>query len=448
MDEDVCFGGTSVVHVLLATVLFGFFFAGLFVACETYFVPSLEILGKKMGLSESVQGATLLAVGSSLPELFTASIGLIAFEGANPGPATNVGSALFNTAVIIGGATIVRPLNLSWEGLIRDGLFYALSLILLFVFYTITSPQEIAFWEALSMLALYGTYVYVLSRNNKSDGPEIRRDGVAKSIEFVVLSTTENDPTDQTVSVDASEVNRSRGESTSHDYVVVSGAESVTESAAVTVAIDRKGCIRCVLRAALFVFEAPFKLLFKYTIPAVRTGEDDRGYLVTACLSIVWIGGLTWLVVEIAESTSHCLGIDANLTGVTVLAIGSSLPDMFASIVVAKDGKANMAVSNALGSNIFDILVCLGVPFSLKSITESFANISVGTRNTSEEFVELTLFAIVQLVIVGVMLYVSGKQRGGTPLLSNRHGTLLISLYVSFLVFFSIEDLEFFSTER
>ncbi len=52
-------------------------------------------------MPENVQGATLLAVGSS-PELFTAVLGVIFYPYDNPGPGTNVGSAVFNMCVIIG----------------------------------------------------------------------------------------------------------------------------------------------------------------------------------------------------------------------------------------------------------------------------------------------------------------------------------------------------------
>jgi Ca2+/Na+ antiporter len=53
--------------------------------------------------------------------------------------------------------------------------------------------------------------------------------------------------------------------------------------------------------------------------------------------------------------------------GVTVLAIGTSIPDALGSIFSAKQGYAGMAVSNAIGSNVFDILIGLGVPWLIFS---------------------------------------------------------------------------------
>eukprot|EP00959_Pyramimonas_sp_CCMP1952_P044145 922769-Pyramimonas_sp.AAC.1 len=48
---------------------------------------------------------------------------------------------------------------------------------------------------------------------------------------------------------------------------------------------------------------------------------------------------------------------------VLVLAAGTSIPDMFGSLAVAREGQGDMAVSNAIGSNVFDILLGLGLPW-------------------------------------------------------------------------------------
>eukprot|EP01083_Nonionella_stella_P308871 1091634_1 len=53
-------------------------------------------------MAEDVQGATLLAVGSSSPELLTALLGVIFYPDDNPGPGTNVCSAVFNLCIIVG----------------------------------------------------------------------------------------------------------------------------------------------------------------------------------------------------------------------------------------------------------------------------------------------------------------------------------------------------------
>lgn len=53
--------------------------------------------------------------------------------------------------------------------------------------------------------------------------------------------------------------------------------------------------------------------------------------------------------------------------GLTLLAAGSSVPEIVSSVIVVKQGKGNMAISNSIGSNIFDILICLGMPWLIET---------------------------------------------------------------------------------
>ncbi len=85
-------------------------------------------------------------------------------------------------------------------------------------------------------------------------------------------------------------------------------------------------------------------------------------------LSILMIAFLCWILVESAIGISHILDIPEVVIALTVLAVGTSVPDMVSSVIVAKQGRAGMAVSNAIGSNIFDIFIGLGVPWFIKSL--------------------------------------------------------------------------------
>lgn len=120
--------------------------------------------------------------------------------------------------------------------------------------------------------------------------------------------------------------------------------------------------------------------------------------LMSFIFSIVWLGTLTFIIVDIAEYVMRCQGYDAAWTGLTVLAIGSSLPDCFSSIAVAREGKMDMAISNAFGSNIFDIFFCLGVPFFLQAIV-SGKPIPVPEV---EMFSWLSEFSLIAIIIVTV----------------------------------------------
>jgi solute carrier family 24 (sodium/potassium/calcium exchanger), member 4 len=56
------------------------------------------------------------------------------------------------------------------------------------------------------------------------------------------------------------------------------------------------------------------------------------------------------------------------VAGLTVLAAGSSVPEIVSSIIVCRKGKGEMAISNSLGSNVFDILICLGFPWFIETV--------------------------------------------------------------------------------
>ena len=62
-----------------------FFFIGLYVLCEEYFVPTMMYVSKRLELSEDIAGASFMAMGSSSPELFVGLIGVIFYEDENPG---------------------------------------------------------------------------------------------------------------------------------------------------------------------------------------------------------------------------------------------------------------------------------------------------------------------------------------------------------------------------
>jgi Ca2+/Na+ antiporter len=111
-------------------------FAGISMVCEEYFVASINSIIEEYQISPDVAGATLMAAGSSSPELFAAMIGVFLSSESSAGIGTVVGSAVFNVLVIIGAAIIVSPgdaLELEWRPLLRDSIFYALSLLVLYL---------------------------------------------------------------------------------------------------------------------------------------------------------------------------------------------------------------------------------------------------------------------------------------------------------------------------
>merc|ERR1719274_322975 len=101
-----------------------------------------------------------------------------------------------------------------------------------------------------------------------------------------------------------------------------------------------------------------------------------------------------WTVV-----TCNSLGIPEAVAGVTVLAAGTSVPDLLSSLIVARQGQGDMAVSSSIGSNIFDVLVGLPFPWLLYTIAKGKA-VNVGAENLIWSIT--MLIAMLLLVICSV----------------------------------------------
>jgi len=117
----------------------------------------------------------------------------------------------------------------------------------------------------------------------------------------------------------------------------------------------------------MYLVTLPLVIAMMATIPDCRRagalcGVSYRKLCVVAfVMSIVWIGIFSNFMVEWAAIVGDSLSIPTQVMGLTFLAAGTSVPDLLSSVIVAKQGKGDMAISSSIGSNIFDILV--GLPF-------------------------------------------------------------------------------------
>jgi cation:H+ antiporter len=72
-------------------------------------------------------------------------------------------------------------------------------------------------------------------------------------------------------------------------------------------------------------------------------------------------GGRAWLLVTGATGIARALGVSETVIGLTVVAVGTSLPELATSVVAARRGEAGLALGNILGSNVFNIFAILGL---------------------------------------------------------------------------------------
>ena len=119
-----------------------------------------------------------------------------------------------------------------------------------------------------------------------------------------------------------------------------------------------------------YVLTFPYKCLLTITVPDCDSEKWENWYMVTFFMSIIWIGVLCWVMVHFGSITGCLLKIDPPVMGVLLLAAGTSVPDAIASVIVARNGEADMAIANAVGSNVFDILLGLGIPWLLVPLVQ------------------------------------------------------------------------------
>lgn len=113
----------------------------------------------------------------------------------------------------------------------------------------------------------------------------------------------------------------------------------------------------------MFFLTLPLVALLVATLADVKKPGKERWAFLTFFGSIIWIGVYSWFMVDWCQMIGDTLKIPQVVMGLTFLAAGTSVPDLLSSVIVAKQGEGDMAVSSSVGSNIFDILVGLPIPW-------------------------------------------------------------------------------------
>ena len=124
-----------------------------------------------------------------------------------------------------------------------------------------------------------------------------------------------------------------------------------------------------------------------FSLPKKRVGLDSDSddlnvkkasfgkcvFLIIVGLALIIAGGKA--VIYSAREIARAAGMTETLIGLTIVAFGTSLPELAASIVAARKGETGLAIGNAVGSNIFNLLFVLGVSATLRPIAVNVASI-------------------------------------------------------------------------
>ncbi|XP_032106906.1 sodium/potassium/calcium exchanger 1 isoform X4 [Sapajus apella] len=150
-------------------------------------------------------------------------------------------------------------------------------------------------------------------------------------------------------------------------------------------------------KQAIYLFLLPIVFPLWLTVPDVRRPESRKFFVLTFLGSIVWIAMFSYLMVWWAHQVGETIGISEEIMGLTILAAGTSIPDLITSVIVARKGLGDMAVSSSVGSNIFDITVGLPVPWLLFSLINGLQPVPVSSNGL---FCAIVLLFLMLLFVI------------------------------------------------
>lgn len=316
-----------VVLLSLLAIVAGF---GLLVGGANLLVDGACRLAARFGMPERVAGLTVVAIGTSLPELVV-SITSAAAGHADMAFGNVVGSCLANLLLILGLSAVIAPVALS-RGTIRFEI-----------------PVSVAACALLALLA-------------NTDGEVTQLEGVVLLVAFAAFL------------VRTTQMGLKEGADEKDAGPEADGAEAPAKKPSVAWA------------------------LWLVVVGAVmlKVGAD--------------------LVVDNATLVATAAGISERVIGITVVALGTCLPELVTSVVAALRGNSDIAVGNVTGSNIANLLLVMGGPALFSSIPYDAAY-----------NLDLALVAVFSLALVG-FAYVGRRHE-----MSRVNGVIFVVLYAAYI---------------
>ncbi|GCC25829.1 hypothetical protein chiPu_0004240 [Chiloscyllium punctatum] len=180
----------------------------------------------------------------------------------------------------------------------------------------------------------------------------------------------------------------------------------------------------------------PLCFLMYFTIPNCAKPRWEKYFMFTFVSATLWIAVFSYMMVWMVTIIGYTLGIPDVIMGITFLAAGTSVPDCMASLIVARQGMGDMAVSNSIGSNVFDILMGLGLPWTIKTIVVNYGSyLALNSRG---------LVYSVGLLLASVFVTVIGVHLNKWKL-DKKLGCVSLFLYAVFLCFSIMTEFNVFT---
>lgn len=153
--------------------------------------------------------------------------------------------------------------------------------------------------------------------------------------------------------------------------------------------------------------------------------EENIAILPTWKSLVFIIGGMIAIkfggdfVVDGASSIASSMGLSQTLIGLTIVAMGTSLPELVTSLVAAKKGEVDMALGNVIGSDIFNILFVLGIATAISPISFLMENV-----------IDIILLIIMSVI---VLAFAWTKQQ-----INRKEGILMLLMYAAYMVYICV----------
>ena len=259
-------------------------------------------------ISPLVIGLTVVAFGTSMPELAVSVTSAIQ-KSTDIAIGNVVGSNIVNILLILGLSALMHDLPVQKESLKLDlPVLLLASVLIIGLGYWGSALQ---WWDGLIMLAVFAGYMFVLLRTAMKKQRLLKAEGV-------LSDALPGSP-------EAAE-----GE--------IAAQSEISE--------EQKSALSFGKRAKLWYRKMSDKKWFLILLIAVGLG--------------MVVGGGT-LLVNSARDIAERFGVSERIIGLTIVAIGTSLPELVTSVVAALKKETDIAVGNVIGSNIFNIFVVAGV---------------------------------------------------------------------------------------
>jgi cation:H+ antiporter len=268
-----------------------------------FFVKSAAAIAQKQGVSDFVIGLTLVALGTSIPEL-ASSVFAALKEESGIVLGNVVGSNIANIGLIIGLGAVITTIKTKQEMLKRDGYIMLFAVLLFYVFII---NARISRGEAMIFLLFYVAYtVFLFEDKPKSKGDYAFNEFIKYFLQFRYLITIKNSIIPR--------LNNNK-------EITIKAEEEVKK-------LPKTGLI------------------------------NDFLVLISSGFAVVL--GANCLVNE-AIFFAEFFAIPKTVIGISLVAVGTSLPEVGVTLSAARQGYGNIAIGNVIGSNIANIFLVLGV---------------------------------------------------------------------------------------